>query len=63
MPSPGTFCPSCGVNVSTEMATAGEGRVWRCVTCGYCVEVCPKKSLAMTTGHGHPSVTRDREFY
>jgi hypothetical protein len=27
------------------------------------VEVCPKKSLEMGTGHGSPAVTRDREFY
>ena len=35
----------------------------RCITCSYCVEVCPKDSLAMTSDHGTPTVTRDREFY
>ena len=35
----------------------------RCITCSYCVEVCPKDSLAMTSDHGSPAVTRDREFY
>jgi formate hydrogenlyase subunit 6/NADH:ubiquinone oxidoreductase subunit I len=35
----------------------------RCINCGYCVEACPKKSLEMTTSHGSPAVTRDREFH
>ena len=34
-----------------------------CITCGYCVELCPQKSLELTTGHGEPAVTKDRESY
>jgi len=34
-----------------------------CITCGYCVEACPKKSLELTTPQGTPSVTKDRECY
>ena len=34
----------------------------RCISCGYCVEICPKGSLKLTTSHGTPAVTRDREF-
>jgi len=34
-----------------------------CITCGYCVEACPKKSLELTTDHGSPTVTKDREHY
>ena len=34
-----------------------------CITCGYCVEACPKGSLELTTDHGSPSVTKDREFF
>ena len=35
----------------------------RCITCGYCVDVCPKDSLKMVEGHGNPFVTRDREVH
>ena len=35
----------------------------RCITCGYCVDVCPKDSLKMVEGHGNPLVTRDREVH
>ncbi len=35
----------------------------RCISCGYCVEACPKKSLSLTTDHGTPAVTKDREYY
>lgn len=34
-----------------------------CISCGYCVEACPKKSLELTTAHGTPTVTKDRERY
>jgi ech hydrogenase subunit F len=33
-----------------------------CISCGYCVENCPKKSLALSTKHGVPTVTKDREI-
>ena len=32
-----------------------------CVTCGYCVEICPKRSLALGTDHATPTVTKDLE--
>ena len=35
----------------------------RCISCGYCVEVCPKDSLEMSSGHGSPTVTKDRESH
>jgi len=34
----------------------------RCINCGYCAEICPKKSLAMVEGHGSPAVTRTASF-
>lgn len=34
-----------------------------CITCGYCVEACPKKSLELSTDHGAPTVTKDREVF
>ena len=33
-----------------------------CITCGYCVEACPKKSLELVSDHGAPAITKDREF-
>src|ERR1035441_6575183 len=32
-----------------------------CITCGYCVEACPKKYLALGTDHATPTVTKDLE--
>ena len=37
--------------------------ILRCISCNYCVENCPKKCLALTTAHGVPTVTRDREVF
>lgn len=34
-----------------------------CITCGSCVDVCPKKSLRLDTPHAVPTVTKDREIY
>ena len=34
-----------------------------CITCGYCVETCPKKSLSLVTAHAGPVVTKDREAF
>ncbi len=35
----------------------------RCISCGYCVEACPKHCLALCPQHGAPAVTRDREVF
>jgi formate hydrogenlyase subunit 6/NADH:ubiquinone oxidoreductase subunit I len=35
----------------------------RCISCGYCVESCPKGALTLSTSHGVPVVTKDREIY
>ena len=55
-------CPTGALIVNRTQKKWAIDRL-RCITCGYCVEACPKKSLEMTTGHGNPSVTRDREFH
>ncbi len=34
-----------------------------CISCGYCVEVCPKKSLSLATAHPVPAITKDREYH
>jgi formate hydrogenlyase subunit 6/NADH:ubiquinone oxidoreductase subunit I len=35
----------------------------RCISCGCCVEVCPKGALSLSTNHGIPTVTKDQEIY
>ncbi|HYG35589.1 MAG TPA: 4Fe-4S binding protein [Clostridia bacterium] len=35
----------------------------QCISCGYCVEACPKKSLELSSAHGVPTITKDRESY
>jgi ech hydrogenase subunit F len=35
----------------------------KCISCGYCVEACPKKSLSLSTAHGIPAITKDREHF
>ena len=55
-------CPTGALLVNRAQTKWAIDRL-RCITCGYCVEACPKKSLEMTTGHGSPVVTRDREFH
>jgi len=35
----------------------------RCISCNCCVEVCPKKCLSLSTVHGAPTVTKDRECF
>jgi formate hydrogenlyase subunit 6/NADH:ubiquinone oxidoreductase subunit I len=34
-----------------------------CISCGYCVEVCPKKSLELAVDHAPPAVTKDKDWY
>jgi hypothetical protein len=36
---------------------------FRCISCGYCVEVCPQKCLALAGDHGIPTVTKDKETF
>ena len=35
----------------------------RCITCGSCVEICPKKSLDLSSGHGTPQIDQIREIH
>jgi len=65
-------CIFCGMCVRKCPAQALEvdraAKRWtidrlRCVSCGACVEACPKKCLQLSTAHGVPVVTRDREVF
>ena len=55
-------CPTAALTVLRAQKRWTVDRL-RCISCGYCVEVCPKASLQLSTGHGSPTVTRDRDSY
>lgn len=64
-----TFCVLCEKRCPTHALKVDRpGRVWTidrlaCISCNHCVEACPKKCLALTTTHGTPSVTKDKESH
>ena len=55
-------CPTGAIGVNRTQKKWGIDRL-RCISCGYCVEACPKKALSLSTSHGVPTVTKDREIY
>lgn len=55
-------CPTGALIVNRAQKKWGIDRL-ACITCGYCVEACPKKSLDLSTSHGSPAVTKDREWF
>ena len=55
-------CPTQALEVDRAAKRWSIDRL-RCITCNYCVEHCPKKCLALTTAHGVPTLTRDREVF
>ncbi|MEI6392737.1 MAG: 4Fe-4S dicluster domain-containing protein [Verrucomicrobiota bacterium] len=63
------YCTVCAKKCPTGALTVNRPqKQWTidrllCITCGYCVEACPKQSLELTTPHGIPTVTKDRECY
>jgi formate hydrogenlyase subunit 6/NADH:ubiquinone oxidoreductase subunit I len=68
-PATCTYCSVCGKKCPTSAIVVGRNpKKWtldrlRCINCGYCVELCPKKSLELETGHGQPVVTKDKETH
>ncbi len=64
-----SFCSLCAKKCPTQALEVDRAaKRWtidrlRCITCNYCVEQCPKKCLSLTTAHGVPTVTRDKEVF
>lgn len=55
-------CPTGALGVNRAQKKWTIDRLM-CITCGYCIEVCPKKSLSFATAHAGPAVTKDREAF
>ncbi len=55
-------CPTRALVVNRVHKRWGIDRLL-CISCGACVEACPKDSLTLTTDHGLPAVTKDREMH
>lgn len=55
-------CPTGAIGVNRTQKKWAIDRL-RCISCGYCVESCPKGALSLSTDHGVPAVTKDREIY
>ena len=55
-------CPTGAIGVNRQKKKWAIDRL-RCISCGYCTEVCPKGALSLSTAHGIPAVTKDREIY
>ncbi len=55
-------CPTRALTVNRSAKKWGIERL-QCISCGYCVEVCPKHCLELSTDHGKPTVTKDKETY
>jgi len=64
-----SFCGICSKRCPTQALEVDRAaKRWtidrlRCITCNYCVEQCPRKCLTLTTAHGIPTVTRDKEVF
>jgi len=55
-------CPTGALVVNRSQKKWSIDRL-RCITCGYCIEVCPKKCLHLDAIHAGAAVTKDREFF
>jgi ech hydrogenase subunit F len=63
------FCTLCDKRCPTQALDVDKAnKKWRidrlrCISCGYCVEVCPKKCLTLTGDHGIPTATKEMETF
>jgi formate hydrogenlyase subunit 6/NADH:ubiquinone oxidoreductase subunit I len=55
-------CPTGALAVDRANKTWSIDRL-RCISCGACVDACPKKSLELSTEHGVPTRTKDKETF
>jgi formate hydrogenlyase subunit 6/NADH:ubiquinone oxidoreductase subunit I len=55
-------CPTDAIIVSKTDKEWNIDRL-RCCTCNACVEVCPKKCLAMGNRYTPPTVTKDKDIF
>jgi ech hydrogenase subunit F len=55
-------CPTGALLVNRQQKMWAIDRL-QCISCGCCVEICPKKCLELSTGHGSPAVSREREIH
>ncbi len=54
-------CPANALIVSRDKKTMEIDRL-RCISCGYCVDVCPKKSFSLGEAHSSPVTTKSSEL-
>ena len=59
------WCKVCGKKCPTNAIIVNrQEKRWiidrlSCISCGACVDACPKDCLKMTTSHGNPAVTKE----
>lgn len=68
-PAACTYCTVCAKKCPTRaIAVKRPAKTWSidrllCINCGFCVESCPRHCLELTTDHGVPALTKDREIH
>ncbi|MFA6357708.1 MAG: 4Fe-4S dicluster domain-containing protein [Candidatus Omnitrophota bacterium] len=55
-------CPACAIVVTKSEKQWKIDRL-RCVSCGYCVDVCPVKCLAMDNNYSSSTLKREEEIF
>ena len=64
-----TYCTVCAKRCPTQaIVVTRPKRTWaldrlRCISCGACVDICPKDCLTLAAKHNVPSITKDKEIY
>lgn len=64
-----TYCTVCAKRCPTQaISVTRPKRTWaldrlRCISCGACVDICPKDCLTLSAKHSGPYITKDKEIY